>query len=98
MVCTRLAEELEDGLPEEFGWDRSDANANFPGYYDKIIILDSLNLAEEYMTQHAEEILELFDWTGLEVAFHPITLDRFRRLLRDSLAAEAGVLSEKRIW
>ena len=31
-----------------------------------------------YMTQHAEGILELFDWTGLEVEFHPITLDRFK--------------------
>jgi hypothetical protein len=68
-----------------FGWDEADANANFPGFYDKIIVLDSLDLAEEYMTQHAEEILELFDWTGLEVEFHPITLDRFKGLLVDSL-------------
>jgi hypothetical protein len=69
-----------------FGWDDADANANFPGFYDKIIVLDGLDLAEQYMIQHAEEILELFDWTGLGVEFHPITLDRFKRLLRDSLA------------
>ena len=69
-----------------FGWDSADANANFPGFYDKIIVLDSLGLAEEYMTQHAEEILELFDWTGLEVEFYPITLDRFKGLLIDSLS------------
>ena len=69
-----------------FGWDSADANANFPGFYDKIIVLDALGVAEEYMTQHPEEILELFDWTALEVEFHPITLDRFKRLLADALS------------
>jgi hypothetical protein len=73
-----------------FGWDDADANANFPGFYDKIIVLDALNIAEEYMTRHAEEILELFDWTGLEVEFHPITLDRFKGLLVDSLSSQGG--------
>jgi hypothetical protein len=48
--------------------------------------LDSLEIAEEYMIQHGEEILELFDWTGLKVEFHPITLDRFKRLLIDTLS------------
>jgi hypothetical protein len=71
-----------------FGWDDADANANFPGFYDKIIVLDGLGLAEEYMIQHAEEILELFDWTGLEVEFCPITLDRFKGLLMDSLMSQ----------
>jgi hypothetical protein len=73
-----------------FGWDEADANANFPGYYDKIIVLDSIDLADEYMTLHAESILELFDWTGLEVEFHPIKLDRFKRLLIDSLSTPVG--------
>jgi len=72
---------------EYFGWDSADANANFPGFYDRIIVLDSLGLAEEYMTHHAEEILELFDWTGLEVVFHPITLDRLKGLLKDALSS-----------
>jgi len=69
-----------------FGWDEADANANFPGFYDKIIVLDALGAAEEYMAQHPEEILELFDWTGLEVEFYPITLERFKRLLTQALA------------
>ena len=73
-----------------FHWDEADANANFPGFYDKIIVLDSLGLAEEYMIHHAEEILELFDWTGLEVEFHTIGLDRFRRLLTDAMARAGG--------
>jgi hypothetical protein len=78
-----------------FGWDSADANANFPGFYDKIIVLDGLGLAEEYIAQHAEDILELFDWTGLEVEFHPITLDRFKGLLMDSLSpAVVGGVSE----
>jgi hypothetical protein len=68
-----------------FGWDRADANANFPGYYDKIIVLDALELEDSYMSAHAEQILELFDWTGLEVEFHPITLQRFRQLLQSAL-------------
>jgi len=72
-----------------FGWDSADANANFPGFYDKIIVLDGLGLAEEYMMQHAEEILELFDWTGLEVEFHTISLDRFKGLLKGALSAVA---------
>jgi len=68
------------------GWDRADANANFPGFYDRIIVLDSLGVADEYMTEHAEEILELFDWMGLMVEFHPITLDRLKGLLVDALS------------
>ena len=67
-----------------FGWDEADANANFPGYYDKIIVLDSLNFEDEYMTLKVEDILELFDWTGLEVEFHPIGIDRFKVLLTDA--------------
>jgi hypothetical protein len=73
-----------------FGWDSADANANFPGFYDRIVVLDALGLEDEYMTRHAEEILELFDWTGLEVAFHRITLDRFTGLLEDVLTAQAA--------
>lgn len=68
-----------------FHWDQADANANFPGYYDKIIVLDTLHLEEEYMTRRPEEILELFEWMGLEVEFHPITLDYFKGLLEDAL-------------
>ena len=71
-------------------WDKADANANFPGYYDKIIVLDSLDLSEEYMTEHAEEILELFDWTALEVEFQPITLNRFKGLLLEALSVPEG--------
>lgn len=69
-----------------FGWDAADANANFPGFYDKIIVLDSLGLADEYMTRRPEVILELFDWTGLEVEFHPVGLDRLRGLLTEALS------------
>lgn len=69
-----------------FGWDHADANANFPGFYDKIIVLDAIGAEQDYMTNRAEEILELFDWTGLLVEFHPITLDRFKGLLSDALS------------
>lgn len=68
-----------------FGWDAADANANFPGFYDKIVVLDALGMGDDFMAEHPEEILELFDWTGLEVTFEPITLDRFKGLIADSL-------------
>lgn len=71
-----------------FHWDRADANANVPGYYDKIIVLDTLHLEDEYMTQHPEEILDLFEWTGLEVEFHPISLDHFKSLLENALSTD----------
>jgi hypothetical protein len=74
-----------------FGWDRADANANFPGFYDRIIVLDTLGVADQYMTEQPEVVLELFDWTGLEVEFHPITLDRLKGLLIDSLSEPAAV-------
>jgi hypothetical protein len=70
------------------GWDKADANANFPGYYDEIVVLDALNVAETYQTERVEEILELFDWTGLQVRCHPISLDRLKGLLLDTLGGE----------
>ena len=73
-----------------FGWDSADANANFPGFYDKIIVLDSLDVGDAYMAEHAEAILELFDWTGLPVEFSAIRLDRFKELLLGALATSQG--------
>lgn len=70
------------------GWDKADANANFPGFYDEIVVLDALNVAETYQTERVEDILEIFDWTGVQVRCHPITLDRFKGLLLDALNAE----------
>jgi ferredoxin len=68
------------------GWDKADANANFPGYYDEIVVLDGLEVAETYQTERVEEILEIFDWTGLQVRCHPISLDRLKGLLLDTLS------------
>jgi hypothetical protein len=42
-------------------------------------------MAETYQTERVEEILELFDWTGLQVRCHPISLDRLKRLLLDAI-------------
>jgi hypothetical protein len=80
---------------EYFRWDRADANANFPGFYDKIIVLDALGVEEEYMTERAEEILELFDWTGLEVEFQPITLERMKGLLGEAVTTIAEQASSR---
>jgi len=68
-----------------FGWDRADANANFPGYYKKIIVLDGMGISDKYLNEHPEKVLELFDWTGVEVQFHEISLDRLKKLLLECL-------------
>jgi hypothetical protein len=70
------------------GWDKADANANFPGYYDEIVVLDGLDVAETYQTEQVEDILELFDWTGLQVRCQAISLDRLKGLLLDALEPE----------
>ena len=68
-----------------FGWDEADANANFPGYYRKIIVLDGIGASDKYNTEEPEKILELFDWTGVEVEFHDITMERLKRLLAECI-------------
>lgn len=64
-----------------FGWDDADANANFPGYYKKIVVLDGIGASEKYNAEEPETILELADWTGVEVEFREISLERLQRLL-----------------
>ena len=68
-----------------FGWDRADANVTFPGYYKKIIVLDGIGISDRYLNEHPEEVLELFDWTGVEVQFYEISLDRLKKLLLECL-------------
>jgi len=68
-----------------FGWDKADANANFPGYYRKIVVLDGIGFSGKYASEHPERILDLFDWTGLEVEFEEISLDRLKGLLLEAL-------------
>jgi len=67
------------------GWDRADANANFPGYYKKTVVLDGLGISGEYINEHPERILELFDWTAVEVEFQQISLERLKGLLLECL-------------
>ena len=66
-----------------FGWDEADANANFPGYYKKIIVLDGIGASEKYNTEAPEAILALFDWTGVEVEFRKVGLERLQGLLAE---------------
>jgi len=82
MVHARMAKTV---YPRCFGWDGADANANFPGDYKKIIVLDGIGASEEYINQQPEKILELFDGAGIEVEFQRISLDRPRGLLLDCL-------------
>jgi hypothetical protein len=67
------------------GWDRADANANFPGYYKKIVVLDGLSMTDDYVDKYPERILELFDWTAIAVEFEKISLERLKEHLLECL-------------
>ena len=56
------------------------------GYYRKIIVLDAIGAAEQYNAREPETILELFDWTGLEVDFRTVGLARLKHLLEACVA------------
>jgi hypothetical protein len=58
-------------------WNAAGANASLPVFYDSIVVLDTLGMGDAHMAEHPEEVLHPLDWTGLEVPFELVTLDRF---------------------
>lgn len=68
-------------LVKRLGWDGVDARQNF-GLYERIILLDA------GVSQFSdEEVLELFDFTGIPIEVMRVDLAPLARLLRDSLGA-----------
>jgi len=47
------------------------------------------------MIQHAEELLEIFDWTGLDVEFYAIPLGPFKGLLEEARRAPKAKYSSQ---
>jgi len=64
-------------------WDAAKANETFP-YHDKAILLDAVDIFDEYSQSSPEEILEFSDWMKLEIEPYKISLDRLKNLLLDS--------------
>ncbi len=63
------------------GWDKGLANENFPKHTGGAMVLDGIGFMDQYMADHAEELLEYSDWMGIPIMPCPVTLDRFKSLL-----------------
>jgi len=66
-------------------WDQAIVNENFPRHTGGAIVLDAVGYLDRYMEQHPEEFLEYCDWMGIPMQAYPLTLDRFKGLLREQL-------------
>jgi len=71
------------------GWDKGLANENFPRHTGGAIVVDAIGYMDRYMAEQPEELLEYSDWMGIPIQPYPITLDRFKSLLREQAAALA---------
>lgn len=71
------------------GWDRAQANENFPRHTGGAVMLDAVGYFDEMMEKNPEEILEFSDWMGIPVEPCPVTLDRLLGLLSDEI--EPGI-------
>ena len=63
-------------------WDIGLANETFP-QNDKAIILDSIDIFNEYSEQHPEKLLEISDWMKIPIEPYKISLERLKGLLSD---------------
>ena len=68
-------------------WDIGLANETFP-QNDKAIILDSLDIFNEYSEQHPEELLEISDWMKIPIESYKISLERLKDLLSDCIVRD----------
>ena len=68
-------------------WDIGLANETFP-QNDKAIILDSLDIFNEYFEQHPEELLEISDWMKIPIESYKISLERLKDLLSDCIVRD----------
>lgn len=68
-------------------WDKGLANENFPRHTGGAIVLDGIGYMDRYMAEQPEELLEYSDWMGIPIQPYTITLDRFKDLLSEQVAA-----------
>ena len=65
------------------GWDKGTANENFPRHTGGAVVLDGIGYIDTYMAENPEEFLEYCDWMGIPMVPYPVSLDRFKSLLKE---------------
>lgn len=70
------------------GWDKANANENFPQYTGGGIMLDPMGFFEQYTLEHVEEILDFSDWASIPLEPYNVGLQRLKQVLVDAMAEE----------
>lgn len=66
-------------------WDKALANENFPKHTGGAILLDAIGFWGDYCEKNPEKVLDFSDWMGIDIKPYDISLDRFKKLLQESL-------------
>lgn len=73
------------------GWDKAQANENFPRHTGGAVLLDGIGFFDQYSLEHPEELLDFGDWMGLPIRPQQVSLDRFQGLILEQVQKiEAG--------
>jgi len=70
------------------GWDKANANENFPQYTGGGIMLDGLGFFDNYAMEHVEEILDFSDWASIALEARSISLNRLKNVLLEAMEKE----------
>ncbi|MHB1653391.1 MAG: DUF1638 domain-containing protein [Desulfitobacteriaceae bacterium] len=70
------------------GWDKANANENFPQYTGGGIMLDPIGFFDEYAMEHVEEILDFSDWASIPLEARTVGLERLKDVLIRAMAEE----------
>jgi len=70
------------------GWDKANANENFPQYTGGGIMLDPIGFFDDYALEHVEEILDFSDWASIPLEARKIGLERLKEVLVSAMAEE----------
>ncbi|KLU58715.1 hypothetical protein CEB3_c47310 [Peptococcaceae bacterium CEB3] len=70
------------------GWDKANANENFPQYTGGGILLDPIGFFDEYALEHVEEILDFSDWASIPLEGRAVGLERLKNVLISAMAEE----------
>ena len=63
------------------GWDKANANENFPQYTGGGIMLDGIGFFDQYAMEHVEEILDFSDWASIPIESRFVSLERLKQVL-----------------
>lgn len=70
------------------GWDKANANENFPQYTGGGIMLDTIGFFDDYALEHIEEILDFSDWASIPLESRTVGLERLKDVLISAMAVE----------